>query len=257
MRDGFIFYESFRKAMKGLPAETQLLLYNAIADYALYDEEPDFGDDGIALGFFTLIRPQLDANIRKRENGARGGRPGKALESEPCENQTGTEAEPCGAFLETAEEPNDNQSETTAKPSDNLGETKAEPNAKEKAKAKANGNAKEKENAKALCADKPRRFTKPTVEEIQAYCKERGNDVEPQRFFDFYEAKGWKVGTSPMKDWKAAIRTWEGRDRQSGRPPGKRSVKHDYPQHTFTEEQLARLYVNLDDPVPGAEEETE
>ena len=60
MRDGFIFYESFRSAMKGLPAETQVLLYNTIADYALYGIEPDFGNDGIACGFFTLIRPLID-----------------------------------------------------------------------------------------------------------------------------------------------------------------------------------------------------
>ena len=62
MRDGFIFYESFRSAMKGLSAETQVLLYNAIADYALYDIKPDFGNDGVACRFFTLIRPQIDAN---------------------------------------------------------------------------------------------------------------------------------------------------------------------------------------------------
>jgi len=62
VRDGFIFYESFRSAMKGLPAETQVLLYNAIADYALYDMEPDFDNDGIASAFFALVRPQIDAN---------------------------------------------------------------------------------------------------------------------------------------------------------------------------------------------------
>ena len=64
MRDGFIFYESFRSALKGLQAESQVLLYNAIADYALYGIEPDFGSDGIAGGFFTLIRLQIDANDR-------------------------------------------------------------------------------------------------------------------------------------------------------------------------------------------------
>lgn len=62
MRDGFIFYESFRSAMKGLQAETQVVLYNAIADDALYGIEPDFGSDGILGGFFTLIRLQIDAN---------------------------------------------------------------------------------------------------------------------------------------------------------------------------------------------------
>lgn len=54
-------------------------------------------------------------------------------------------------------------------------------------------------------------FRKPTLEEVQAYCKERKNNVDAQRFIDFYESKGWKVGTSPMKDWKASVRTWERR----------------------------------------------
>ena len=53
------------------------------------------------------------------------------------------------------------------------------------------------------------RFVKPKVEEIEAYCKERKNNVDAQQFFDYYESKGWKVGKSPMKDWKSAVRTWE------------------------------------------------
>ena len=57
-----------------------------------------------------------------------------------------------------------------------------------------------------------RSFTPPTVEEISAYCKERGNRVDPQQFFDFYESKGWMVGKNRMKDWKAAVRTWERRE---------------------------------------------
>ncbi len=180
MRDGFIFYESFRDAMRGLPAETQLVLYNAIADYALYDEVPDFGGDGIAKGFFALMRPQIDANNRRRDVGARGGRPAKS----------------------SAQEPNENQSETDEEPIDNQSETKPEPKEKEKAKAKvkAKENVKGKENAKAFCAEAPRRFTKPTVDEIRFYCRERGNAIDAQRFFDFYEAKAWRFGTAG-KDW--------------------------------------------------------
>ena len=58
-------------------------------------------------------------------------------------------------------------------------------------------------------ADTPKRFKKPTLEEVAAYCRERKNNVNPQRFIDFYTSKGWKVGKEPMKDWKACIRTWE------------------------------------------------
>lgn len=52
-------------------------------------------------------------------------------------------------------------------------------------------------------------FVAPTVEEVQAYCEERNNNVDAQRFVDFYTANGWKVGRNSMKDWKAAVRTWE------------------------------------------------
>ena len=54
-----------------------------------------------------------------------------------------------------------------------------------------------------------KRFIKPTLEEVQAYCQERKNKIDPAHFIDYYTAKGWKVGKQPMKDWKAAVRTWE------------------------------------------------
>ncbi|MBQ1577047.1 MAG: hypothetical protein IIZ83_08815 [Oscillospiraceae bacterium] len=66
------------------------------------------------------------------------------------------------------------------------------------------------------------RFTSPTLDEVAAYCSERGNGVDPQQFIDFYTSKGWKVGDQPMKDWKAAVRTWERRD---GRQAGQEKVK--------------------------------
>ena len=58
------------------------------------------------------------------------------------------------------------------------------------------------------------RFVPPTVEEVAAYCKERGNNVDPEQFVDFYSSKGWMIGKNKMKDWKAAVRTWE-KDRSS------------------------------------------
>lgn len=56
------------------------------------------------------------------------------------------------------------------------------------------------------------RFSPPTVEEVRTYCTERKNAVDPEAFVDFYASKGWKVGSQSMKDWKAAVRTWEKRD---------------------------------------------
>jgi len=94
----------------------------------------------------------------------------------------------------------------------------------------------DKEQEKEVCADESadtpqtkqvKRFSKPTVEEVAAYCKERNNNVDPQRFWDFYEAKGWKIGKSPMKDWKACVRTWE-KDGQGKTPTkGAKASKYD------------------------------
>lgn len=58
------------------------------------------------------------------------------------------------------------------------------------------------------------RFTPPTVAEVTAYCAERGNGLDAQQFTDFYASKGWKVGREPMRDWKAAVRTWERREKE-------------------------------------------
>lgn len=53
------------------------------------------------------------------------------------------------------------------------------------------------------------RFIKPTLEEVESYCRERGKGVDPQRWYDFYTANGWMVGKNKMKDWKASVRYWE------------------------------------------------
>ncbi len=63
-------------------------------------------------------------------------------------------------------------------------------------------------------------FVPPTLEEVEAYCQERKNNISPQRFIDYYEARGWMLGNTPMESWKAAIRSWES-GHTSGEPPGK------------------------------------
>ena len=68
-----------------------------------------------------------------------------------------------------------------------------------------------------------KRFVPPTVDEVRAYCQDRQNGVDPQRFVDYYSSNGWMVGKNKMKDWKAAVRTWEQKDKQYGRPAPKSS----------------------------------
>ena len=60
-------------------------------------------------------------------------------------------------------------------------------------------------------------FQKPSLDDIRQYCISRQNNVDPEQFFNFYEAKGWMIGKSHMKDWRAAVRTWEQRQSAPGR----------------------------------------
>ena len=71
-----------------------------------------------------------------------------------------------------------------------------------------NGN-KEKDTLKGIEKEKTKIFKIPTLDEVKSYCQERNNGVDAERFIDFYASKGWKVGNQPMKDWRAAVRTWE------------------------------------------------
>ena len=69
------------------------------------------------------------------------------------------------------------------------------------------------------------KFQKPSLDEIRVYCQERGNQVDPEQFFNFYESKGWIIGKSPMKDWRAAVRSWEKREKEI--PQRKRSTRQE------------------------------
>lgn len=69
------------------------------------------------------------------------------------------------------------------------------------------------------------RFQKPSLDDIRAYCISRGNNVDPEQFLNFYESKGWMVGKTPMRDWRAAVRTWEKREKEI--PQRKRSIRQE------------------------------
>lgn len=87
MRDSFIFYRSFFESFDGLSKKDKLLLFDAICNYALNDIEPEL--NGVPLAMFKLLKPQVDANTRRYENGCKGGRPRKT-ETKPKQNQKET-----------------------------------------------------------------------------------------------------------------------------------------------------------------------
>jgi len=83
---------------------------------------------------------------------------------------------------------------------------------------------------------KVKRFTKPTIEEVVDYCNERNNDVDAEKFYDYYSSNGWKVGKNSMKDWKASVRTWEKNTTQT--------QKVSQPKQVLTAWEQARTQIN-------------
>ena len=72
-------------------------------------------------------------------------------------------------------------------------------------------------NAQNRATEKPApKMKRPTIEEIAAYCKEKGYKINAQHFFNYYESNGWRVGKNPMKSWQAALTSWNAREKSAG-----------------------------------------
>jgi hypothetical protein len=97
-----------------------------------------------------------------------------------------------------------------------------------------NNKDKDKDIVKAKV--KVKRFAKPTIEEVADYCNERQNDVDAEKFYDYYSSNGWKVGKNAMKDWKASVRTWEKNTTQQ--------QKVSQPKQVLTAWEQARTQIN-------------
>lgn len=160
--------------VKRYPAEQRYYLLESMVQYAVDGTLPDWPEDAIEWYGWEALKQQVDrARSKSERNQANGSKP-KRTESKASERE-----------------------QTEAKMP------------KEKENEKENDI---KENNLTVVKEKRQRFSPPTADEVKAYCQERGNHVDHQRFVDFYTAKGWRVGNNQMKDWKAAVRTWEQRD---------------------------------------------
>ncbi len=199
-RDSFVFYKSFFESIKELDNDTQLQVYNAICEYQFNDNEMNL--TGIAKAIFTLIKPQLNANNSRYENGCKGGAP---------KGNQNAKKQPKNNLETTKKQPNDN-----VNVNDNVNEIEIIKENGKQTQLEWDGNEPKKEKS----------FCKPTVEEIKVYCSERNNGINAQYFYDFYESKGWCIGKNKMKDWRACIRTWE-KNKQDNTMP-KNDVKNAY-----------------------------
>lgn len=195
MSEKFMFFENFKATADTLPDDMRLKFYDALTNYVFSGV---MSDDYIINALIKAVNPVLYVETR---GGAREG---------------------CGRKSKSIKENQKNQIENFEK-NENQNNQNNQNNQKEEKKntplnpqKENNKNIYNPENNKLFSAPKEgklKKFKKPSLEEIRAYCQERGNDVQAERFYDFYESKGWRVGNQAMKDWMAAVRTWENKNR--------------------------------------------
>lgn len=171
-------WTSFREVIEPLQDAEKGRLFDMMLLYA--EEGIDPGNfAGNERFVWPAAKQIIDLTAEKaeklRQNGLKGGRPVTK------DNQ------------EEANESKNNQS-------------KANESHKEK---KRNNKEKERNEKETINIVSLTRFVPPTEDEVALYCVERRNHVNAQKFVDYYSSNGWKVGRNPMKDWKAAVRTWE------------------------------------------------
>ena len=174
-KTNFMLSDDWKDMVVNLPDETAGQLMKAIFLYHS-GEDVDI-DDPVLKAVFVMVREYIDENDRKyaetckkRSEAAKSGR----------SKQVQANDSKCKQMLTNA-----NSSQQTAPDNDN--------------------DIKEKDIPKGISKKK---FVKPTVAEVRAYCLEKCYNVDADNFVDYYDSNGWKVGKSAMKDWKACVRRW-------------------------------------------------
>lgn len=200
MRDGFIIHEKTLKQAALLEPDDMGYLLSCLTSY-YYDGEIDIEEvKSISVAVAVIL---MDA-IERMDADAEAYERVSAVRSEA--GKAGAEAR-WGKQNDSKAMANDgkamaNDSKHMASDSDSVSDSVS--------KEKPSNEGKKKSS----------RFSAPTVEQVQEYIAEKGYSVDAERFVDFYASKGWKVGSSPMKDWKAAVRNWA-RERKQEKPPNK------------------------------------
>lgn len=220
----FTFHIDWQEVLKEYPAEVRLEVYDAVIEYAATGTFSDLKP--LSKMAFSFIRKEMDDDARReaseRERRSLAGKEGMRSRwgrEITDDNKDNNVTDVMDVITEITDDNKDN----------NVTRACARDNSLSISCVDVNNITQEKEESKEIGGaggkgkKTPRRFVKPSVEEVQAYCDERGNGMDARSFVDFYESKGWMVGKNPMKDWKAAVRTWEQRDdfRVSRQPSGR------------------------------------
>ncbi len=204
-KKSFLMYRDYGDVFESMSDEDAGLLIKALF---AHEEGRDVALEGQIRATFMLLAKQLDRDRtnyeamceRNRANGRKGGRP--SLHGGAPEEPGESPQEPA-ATEEKPKEPTGTQSHPTISYKDKDKDNDMDTDKDEESVYNRGGSPHTHTSSSKL------RFQKPSLDDVKAYCAERGNGVDAQRFVDFYASKGWMVGKSPMKDWRASVRLWE------------------------------------------------
>ena len=177
----FVLYGDFAQHFALLTDSEIGLLFRSVFDYVNTDAIPQNLPPAVAMAF-SVLRVQIDRDKEKyievckkrAQAGKIGGQQRAANARQAQANQ---------AFVSKSKQTQANQADT-----DTVTDTDIVLGGK---------------------ADKAKKFTPPSVDDVRAYCEQRHNGIDPEYFVNFYEARGWMMGRTHMKDWKRAVITWE------------------------------------------------
>lgn len=224
-----IFLKDWLFLITPMSAENQIVFWELFTNYE-YGKDQEC-DNPFVAPTWNFVKKQLDnmregykENVvnRNRINGSKGGRPPKTQKtqsekSKPKETEENPE-NPVG-LNKTQKTPNVNVNENI---NENVNDILLKKESKEENILKENFQESlktEKEISSKKVAQKKvsEKFSPPSVQAVQDYCNERSNGISGYSFVNFYQSKGWMVGSNKMKDWKAAVRTWEQKNEKNGK----------------------------------------
>ena len=202
-----IFYRSFYEAIRELPERNQVEVLRAICEFGFDGSEPEIS--GLSKTIWILIKPNLQANRKKWESGCKAKTKQPKSKTEANNKQTRSKVE-ANVYVDVDVDEDGNEDKDKDKNEKGL---------------------------MVLPAEVPnKKFLKPSLQEVSLYVQSKEPQANKElihqfaeKFWNFYESNGWKVGKNPMKSWQSAIRTWNDTLQKTINPFKESSAKESFP----------------------------
>lgn len=213
-RDSFVFRGEWKDAIIGLPDAVRLEIYEAIIEYGTSGTIPTLKPT--AMMAFNFTKMAID---RDRERYEERSEKARLSASARWNRDMRTDANACERMQTQRTHANDANAENAMRTDANVC---------------YNVLVLDNDNKEKVSKETKKKFSPPTVEEVDALCKERGyTATNPSAFVAYYESNGWRVGKNPMKSWESALTGWEVREKEHGKATkpteiGRTEFSHDY-----------------------------